>query len=177
MEQLRVRLSTEQDVAEIARIYCHYVRHSTATFELDPPSDDEMAKRRSDILSLGLPYLVAERDGAILGYAYGGRYRPRPGYKFTIEDSVYVDPQRVGQGCGKALLAALIEKCEQGPWRQMIAVIGDTANTASLRLHEGFGFRNVGTLSSVGFKFNGWVDSVLMQRELGPGNSIPAVRQ
>jgi L-amino acid N-acyltransferase YncA len=174
MEQLRVRPSTESDVAEIARIYGHYVRHSTATFELDPPTRDDMAKRRSDILSLGLPYLVAERDGAILGYAYAGRYRPRPGYKFTIEDSVYIDPQQVGHGCGRALLAALIEICEQGPWRQMIAVIGDNANVASLRLHERFGFRSVGTLSSVGFKFNRWVDSVLMQRELGPGSSIPA---
>jgi L-amino acid N-acyltransferase YncA len=177
MEQLRVRPSTEQDVEEIARIYGHYVRHSTATFELDPPTRDDMAKRRSDILSLGLPYLVAERDGVILGYAYAGRYRPRPGYQFTIEDSVYIDPQHIGHGCGRALLAALIEQCEQGPWRQMIAVIGDTANVASLRLHERFGFRNVGTLSSVGFKFNRWVDSVLMQRELGPGSSIPAVRQ
>jgi L-amino acid N-acyltransferase YncA len=175
--QLRVRPSTEDDVAEIARIYSHYVRHSTATFELDPPTRDDMAKRRSDILSLGLPYLVAERDGAIFGYAYAGHYRPRPGYQFTIEDSVYIDPQHAGHGCGKALLTALIGICEQGPWRQMIAVIGDTANTASIRLHERFGFRSVGTLSSVGFKFNRWVDSMLMQRELGPGSSIPAAKE
>jgi len=177
MQQLRVRPSTEDDVADIARIYSHYVRHSTATNELDAPTRDDMAKRRSDILSLGLPHLVAERDGAILGYAYAGRYRPRPGYQFTIEDSVYIDPQHAGHGCGKALLATLIEICEQGPWRQMIAVIGDTANIGSIRLHERFGFRSVGTLSSVGFKFNRWVDSVLMQRELGLGSSVPAVRR
>jgi len=169
-----IRPSTEADVAEITRIYAHYVGTSTATYELEPPSVDEMAARRSKILKLGLPYLVAERDRKVLGYTYAGQYRPRPGYKFTIEDSVYIDPEHLGQGLGHALLAALIEVCEPGPWRQMIAVIGDTANAATIRLHERHGFRMIGTLYSVGWKFNRWVDSILMQRVLGLGNSLPA---
>jgi len=170
----QIRPSTEKDVADITRIYAHYVHTSTATFELEPPSAEEMSARRSTILTLGLPYLVAKQDKKILGYAYAGLYRPRPGYKFTIEDSVYISPEHLGQGLGQALLTALIETCEQGPWRQMIAVIGDTANTASMRLHERFGFRTIGTLYSVGWKFNRWVDSILMQRALGTGNSMPA---
>lgn len=174
MEPPQIRPSTENDVADITRIYAHYVHHSTATFELEPPTTEEMAKRRSNILAQGLPYLVAEREKKILGYAYAGQYRPRPGYQFTIEDSLYIDPQHLRQGCGHALLSALIEICEQSPWRQMIAVIGDTANAASLRLHERHGFRSVGTLYSVGWKFNRWVDSVLMQRAMGVGNSLPA---
>jgi L-amino acid N-acyltransferase YncA len=172
--QAQVRPSTEGDVAEIARIYGHYVHTSTATFELDPPSLEEMLSRRSKILRLELPYLVAEQDGRIVGYAYAGQYRPRPGYQFTIEDSVYIDPEHLGEGLGQALLSALIETCERGPWRQMIAVIGDTANTASMRLHERHAFRTIGTLYSVGWKFNRWVDSILMQRALGQGNSLPA---
>jgi len=133
-----------------------------------------MSARRSKILALGLPYLVAEQENKIVGYAYAGQYRPRPGYQFTIEDSVYIDPEYLGLGLGQALLTALIKTCEQGPWRQMIAVIGDTANTASVRLHERHGFRSIGTLYSVGWKFNRWVDSILMQRPLGQGNSLPA---
>jgi L-amino acid N-acyltransferase YncA len=109
---------------------------------------------------------VAERHGAVVGYAYAGPYRPRPAYRFTVEDSIYVDPLHLGQGCGRALLAALIEHCERGPWRQMIAVIGDSGNRASIGLHERFGFRLAGTLHAVGFKFGRWVDSVLMQRAL-----------
>ncbi len=172
--QAQVRSSTEKDVPEITRIYAHYVHTSTATYELEPPSVEEMFSRRSKILTLGLPYLVAEQDAKILGYAYAGQYRPRPGYQYTIEDSVYIHPEHQGQGLGQALLNALIETCEQGPWRQMIAVIGDTANTASMRLHERHGFRSIGTLYSVGWKFNKWVDSILMQRALGIGNSKPA---
>jgi L-amino acid N-acyltransferase YncA len=175
----KIRPSTEEDVPEITRIYAHYVHTSTATYELEPPTPEEMSTRRSKILTLGLPYLVAEqvgqeKDQKILGYAYAGQYRPRPGYQFTIEDSVYISPEHQGQGLGQALLTALIETCEQGPWRQMIAVIGDTANTASMRLHERHGFGSIGTLYSVGWKFNRWVDSILMQRALGPGNSLPA---
>jgi len=172
--QTRVRASTEEDVAEIAGIYGHYVHTSTATFELEPPSAEEMARRRFKILALGLPYLVAEQDRKIIGYAYAGQYRPRPGYQFTVEDSVYVAPERLRKGIGNSLLEALIGQCEQGPWRQMIAVIGDTANTSSVRLHERYGFRSVGALQSVGWKFNRWVDSVLMQRALGSGNLLPA---
>jgi phosphinothricin acetyltransferase len=168
MSQLRIRPSTEEDVTAIARIYSYYVLHSSATFEVDAPTKDEIAQRRSGILALGLPYLVAELEEAVVGYAYASAYRPRPAYRFTVEDSIYVDPGHVGQGCGRALLAGLIEECERGPWRQMIAVIGDSGNTASIRLHRHFQFRSAGTLISVGFKFNQWVDTVLMQRELRP---------
>jgi L-amino acid N-acyltransferase YncA len=167
MEQFVIRRSTEYDLREIARIYSHYVLHSSATFEVDPPSHDEMAQRHSGIVALGLPFLIAERDGAVAGYAYASAYRPRPAYRFTVEDSVYVDPQFVARGCGQLLLAGLIEHCEKGPWRQMVAVIGDSNNTASIQLHQRHGFRLAGTLTSVGFKFNRWVDTVLMQRQLG----------
>jgi L-amino acid N-acyltransferase YncA len=174
MEQFVVRLSTPQDLSDITRIYGHYVLHGSATFEVDPPGQDEMDQRRSGILALGLPFLIAElphgaQQGTVAGYAYASLYRPRPAYRFTVEDSIYVDPQHVGCGCGHALLAALIEHCERGPWRQMVAVIGDSGNTASIRLHERFGFRHAGTLYSVGFKFNRWVDTVLMQRQIGSG--------
>ncbi len=166
MNHFHLRPSTEDDLPVITRIYGHHVLHSAATFELDPPPPGEMAKRRATILELGMPYLVAEHQQAVVGYAYASPYRPRPAYRFTVEDSIYVDPDHVARGCGRALLAALIEHCEQGPWRQMIAVIGDSANAASIRLHQHFRFRHVGTLSAVGFKFDRWVDTVLMQREL-----------
>jgi L-amino acid N-acyltransferase YncA len=166
MEPCLIRPSTAGDLREITRIYGHHVLHGSATFEVDPPALEELTRRRDAILALGLPYLVAERDGGFAGYAYAGPYRPRPAYRFTLEDSIYIDHAHTGRGCGQALLGALIECCEQGPWRQMIAVIGDSGNTASIRLHRRFGFRHVGTLESVGFKFGRWVDTVLMQREL-----------
>jgi L-amino acid N-acyltransferase YncA len=166
MNQPRIRPSTESDLSAITRIYSHYVSHSSATFEVNAPTLDEIAQRRSAILALGLPFLVAEQQESIVGYAYASAYRPRPAYRFTVEDSIYIDPAHVGRGHGRALLAALIEHCEQGPWRQMIAVIGDSGNTASIRLHQHFHFRTAGTLLAVGFKFNQWVDTVLMQREL-----------
>jgi phosphinothricin acetyltransferase len=172
MNQLLIRPSTENDMSAITRIYSHYVLHSSATFELGAPTHGEMGQRRSGILAYGLPYLIAEHHRAVVGYAYASAYRPRPAYRFTVEDSIYVDPAHVGQGWGRALLAALIEHCERGPWRQMIAVIGDSANTASIRLHRHFHFRSVGTLVAVGFKFNQWVDTALMQRELQPPNLI-----
>jgi L-amino acid N-acyltransferase YncA len=170
----QIRPSAENDIPAITSIYAHYVHISTATFELEPPTPEEMSNRRSTILTLGLPYLVAELNGMIQGYAYAGQYRPRPGYQYTIEDSVYIHPEHTGQGLGQALLTALIARCEDGPWRQMIAVIGDTANTASVRLHERNGFRTIGTLYSVGWKFTRWVDSILMQRALNAGNTLPA---
>jgi phosphinothricin acetyltransferase len=167
MSELLVRPSTAGDLGEIQRIYEHWVLHSSASFEIDPPGEAEMARRREEILRLGLPYLTAEQGGAVVGYAYASAYRPRRAYRFTLEDSIYVDAERTGRGCGRALLAALIAECERGPWRQMIAVIGDGGNAASIGLHERLGFRTVGTLVAVGRKFGRWVDTVLMQRELG----------
>jgi L-amino acid N-acyltransferase YncA len=161
-----VRPSIPDDLNDIARIYSHYVLHTSATFEIDPPSREEMAKRRSHVLTLGLPYLIAEENGTVIGYAYAHLYRPRAAYRFTVEDSIYVDPKHAGKGCGRALLTALVSACEKGPWRQMIAVIGGSENLASIGLHRRCGFMDVGTLNSVGFKFDRWVDSVLMQREL-----------
>ena len=166
MTEFVLRPSIPDDLSDIARIYSHYVLHTSATFEIDPPSREEMAKRRSHVLTLGLPYLTAEEHGAVIGYAYAHLYRPRAAYRFTVEDSIYVDPKHAGKGCGQTLLTALISACEKGPWRQMIAVIGDSENLASIGLHRRCGFRDIGTLNSVGFKFDRWVDSVLMQREL-----------
>lgn len=162
-----VRAATEADMAEITRIYGHYVLHTCSTFEMEAPEREEMARRRAGILELGLPYLAAENEGRLVGYAYANAYRPRAAYRFTVEDSIYVDPAEVGRGCGQRLLESLIEQCGQGPWRQMVAVIGDSRNAASVGLHQRFGFREVGTLSSVGFKLGRWVDTVLMQRALG----------
>lgn len=168
------RAAREEDIAAIASIYAHYVLTSLATFETVPPDCEEMSRRRGDIVARGLPYLVAEWDGAVTGYAYASAYRPRPAYRFTIEDSIYVHPDHLRRGAGRALLGAVIESCERGPWRQMVAVIGDSGNQASIGLHESFGFVRVGVLRSVGFKFGRWVDTVLMQRELGAGDSEPA---
>lgn len=166
MTELAVRPSTPDDLEDIARIYRHYVLQTAATFEIDPPDEQEMAKRRSHVVTLGLPYLSAEEGGKVIGYAYAHLYRPRAAYRFTVEDSIYVDPEHTGKGCGHALLTALIRECEKGPWRQLIAVIGGSENLASIGLHRRCGFRDVGTLTAAGFKFDRWVDSVLMQREL-----------
>jgi phosphinothricin acetyltransferase len=169
MTALLVRPSTEADIAAIARIYAHHVLHGLASFEEVPPDAAELAARRKEVLTHGLPYLTAEQAGDIVGYCYAAPYRARSAYRFTIEDSVYIDAGRVGQGIGRALLKRLIELCEEGPWRQMIAVIGDSENHPSIRLHAAEGFRMIGTHPAVGLKFGRWVDSVLMQRELGEG--------
>jgi L-amino acid N-acyltransferase YncA len=169
MTSLRVRPSREADLAAITRIYARHVLRGLASFEEVPPDEAELAARRLDVLRHGLPYLAAEQAGELVGYCYAAPYRARSAYRFTIEDSVYIDADRVGQGIGRALLSRLIELCEQGPWRQMIAVIGDSGNHASIRLHKAEGFSMIGTHPAVGFKFGRWVDSVLMQRELGEG--------
>lgn len=166
-----VRGSRDGDVPAIRDIYAFHVLHGLASFEEEPPPVEEMARRRAGVLAGGYPHLVAELDGEVVGYAYASAYRPRPAYRFTVENSVYVREGVRGRGVGRALLGALIERCEHGPWRQMIAVIGDTGNEPSIGLHEAFGFRRVGTLQAVGFKFGRWVDSVLMQRELGAGQA------
>jgi phosphinothricin acetyltransferase len=162
-----VRDSREEDMGKVQAIYAHHVLHGAASFEEDPPSLAEMQRRRAAVLARELPYLVAEIGGKVAGYSYASPYRARRAYRFTIENSVYVDPARPRAGVGRALLAALIDRCERGDWRQMIAVIGDSANAASIGLHAALGFRHAGTLHAVGFKFGRWIDSVLMQRALG----------
>jgi L-amino acid N-acyltransferase YncA len=145
------------------------VRHGTASFELDPPEQAEMARRQDALIAGGFPYLVAEDDGGILGYAYAGPYRARPAYRFTVEDSVYIAPEAQRRGLGRVLLERLIAESETRGYRQMIAVIGDSAQHASIALHTALGFRLVGTFAAVGFKFDRWLDTVLMQRALGHG--------
>lgn len=173
MSGVIVRASAEADLARCTEIYRHHVLHGTASFEIEPPDLAEMKTRRAAVLDLGLPHLVAERDGEVLGYAYAGRWRPRPAYEYSVEDSIYIDKDAVGQGAGKALLVPLIEQCTELGKRQMVAVIGDSAQTASIRLHAACGFEMVGTLKSIGFKFGRWLDSVLMQRALGTGDTKP----
>jgi phosphinothricin acetyltransferase len=172
---IHVRPSRDEDVAEIARIYEHAVRHGLATFEIEPPDAAEMARRRQTVIERGDPHLVAERGGRILGYAYAGPYRPRPAYRFTVEDSIYVAPEGKGNGVGRALLSALIAACEAKGYRQMIAVIGDSANDASIGLHAALGFARTGLLTAIGWKHGRWVDGVLMQRALGEGARAPPV--
>jgi phosphinothricin acetyltransferase len=166
-----VRPSADADVPDIARIYGHHVLHGLASFEEVTPAVEEMARRRADILSKGFPYLVAEEAGQVVGYAYCSAYRPRSGYRFSVEDSIYVAPGRGGAGIGSLLLPRLVDAATALGARQMIAVIGDSANHGSIRLHARFGFRHAGTLEAIGFKLGRWVDSVLMQRALGEGAS------
>jgi L-amino acid N-acyltransferase YncA len=169
---VRVRAASEADMAAVRDIYAHYVLHSLATFEEAPPTLEEMLARRSASVELGLPYLVAEARGEILGFAYAAAYRARPAYRFTIEDSVYVAEGMSGRGIGSALLGELIARCERGHWRQMLAVVGDSANAGSIALHRRFGFELVGTLRSVGFKFGRWVDTPILQRALAAGDGL-----
>jgi L-amino acid N-acyltransferase YncA len=169
-DALRIRDANANDMADVQAIYAFHVLHGLASFEETPPDLAEMRARRSAVLALGLPYLVAEAEGAILGYAYASQYRARPAYRFTVEDSVYLRDGTQGRGTGTALLREVISRCEAGPWRQMIAIIGDTANAASIALHARQGFRLVGTIESAGFKFGRWVDTVLMQRALAGGD-------
>src|SRR4051812_15222355 len=147
-----VRDAAEADMPAVAAIYAHHVLHGLATFEETPPTVAEMLSRRAAVLARGLPYLVAEIDGAGVGYCYATSYRPRPAHRHTLEDSVYVAEGLGGRGIGRALLAALVRRCEAGPWRQMIAVIGDSGNAGSIALHRSLGFQPAGTLRAVGFK-------------------------
>lgn len=161
-----VRDATDGDLAAVQAIYGHHVLTGTGTFEEAAPVVDEIAARRAAVVEAGLPYLVAEADGAVVGFAYATTYHRRPAYRYTVEDSVYVAAGMGGRGIGKALLTEVVRRCEEGPWQQMLAIIGDSGNTGSIALHRSLGFREVGTLRSVGFKFGGWVDTVLMQRPL-----------
>jgi L-amino acid N-acyltransferase YncA len=164
-----IRNATPDDLAAITRIYGHHVVTGLASFELQPPSHDEMLRRHREIVDRGYPYLAAERDGQVAGYAYASPYRARPAYRFSVENSVYIDPDARRKGVGRTLLQALIVACERLGFRQMIAVIGDSANADSIGLHAACGFERIGTLPAIGWKFNRWVDSVLMQRALGEG--------
>jgi L-amino acid N-acyltransferase YncA len=164
-----IRPSREGDVPEIAAIYRYHVLHGLASFEEIPPDPDELASRRRDILGRDLPYLVAERSGRVLGYCYASPYRTRSAYRFTLEDSIYIDQAEVGRGLGRALLATVLDRCAELGYRQMVAVIGGSDTWPSIRLHAALGFAWIGVLPAVGFKFGSWVDIVLMQRALGPG--------
>jgi phosphinothricin acetyltransferase len=166
---LLIRAATAADIPAITAIYDHAVRHGTASFELEPPDTAEMVRRHRALVDAGFPYLVAEADGTVAGYAYAGAYRPRPAYRFSVEDSVYVAPALHRRGVGRALLAALIAEAEQRGFRQMVAIIGDSAQAPSIELHRAAGFRMIGAVENVGFKFGRWLDTVLMQRALGPG--------
>lgn len=169
-----LRSAVDADLPAIQAIYAHWVTHGTGSFELEAPSLDEMTRRRADVLSKGLPYLVAEADGEVMGYAYGNWFRPRPAYRFSVENSVYVHPDARRGGIARLLMVELLARCEMAGARQMVAVIGDSANISSVGLHCALGFRHIGTLQSAGWKFDRWLDTVLMQRSLGPGDALPA---
>jgi len=169
MDSTSIRPAAPADIAAITRIYAEAVRHGTASFELEPPDETEMAHRFRSLLDGGYPYLAAEIDGTVVGYAYAGPYRPRPAYRFSVEDSIYIDPSAQRRGIGRALLERLIADATGLGFRQMIAVIGDSSQTPSIELHRALGFRLIGAIENVGFKFDRWLDTVLMQRALGPG--------
>jgi len=173
LPSVSLRASKQSDLRAIAAIYAHHVRTGTGSFEIDAPDVAEMTRRWRDVTGHGLPYLVAAIAGEVVGYAYAGPYRPRPAYRFTVEDSVYVRADVAGQGIGRSLLLALIDVSEKIGARQMIAVIGDSGNDSSIRVHAVCGFANAGVLKSVGYKFGRWIDVVLMQRTLGPGDTQP----
>lgn len=168
-----IRPAAAADIPVIARIYAFAVKHGTATFEIDPPDEAEMARRHAALADQGYPYLVAERGGSIAGYAYAGTYRARPAYRWSVEDSIYIAPEFYRQGIGSALLMRLIVEAERRGFRQMIAVIGDSAQIPSIAVHAKAGFTHIGTLRSVGFKHGRWLDTVLMQRALGSGDTAP----
>lgn len=169
--KVRVRMATEADIPAVQEIYAYYVGQTTASFEDDPPTVSEMTARFQRVQARGLPYLVATKGKLVIGYAYASPFRDRSGYRYTVEDSVYVAKEALGRNVGNALISELIERCTALGFRQMIAVIGDSTNAASLGLHSRHGFFVVGALSSTCFKFGRWVDAVLMQRILGEGDT------
>jgi phosphinothricin acetyltransferase len=173
MDHLQLREALERDLEALLAIYAPEVRHGTASWEWEPPDLEEYGRRFAAQRASGWPWLVAEQDGRLLGYAHAGRYRPRIGYAWCLEDSVYVAAPARGRGIARRLLGALIERCAARGARQMVAVIGDSANLPSIALHRACGFREVGRLPSIGFKAGRWLDSVLMQRALGEGDTTP----
>jgi L-amino acid N-acyltransferase YncA len=170
---VQVRPATPEDLPAIQAIYAHHVLHGLASFEEEAPPVEELRRRFDDVHARRLPWLAADFGGTLAGYGYCAPYRARSAYRYALEDSIYVRAGSEGRGVGTALLDALIRECERLDYRQMVAVIGDSANLASINLHTSFGFLRVGTLRSVGFKFGRWVDSVLMQRSLGSGDARP----
>lgn len=170
-----IRPAVAADIPAITTIYAHAVLHGTASWELEPPDEAEMLRRFEAIAAGGYPYLIAEEAGRLLGYAYAGAYRPRPAYRSTVENSIYIAPDSQGRGVGGALLDALMQECTRRGFRQMIAVIGDGtgASLGSRRLHERAGFRLIGVAEKVGFKHGRWLDQMLMQKDLGEGDRTP----
>lgn len=175
MKSPLIRPSRDDDLPAIAQLYGHHVLHGTGTFETTPPTVEEMATRRADTLAKGLPWLVAEVDGRVVGFAYGNWFKPRPAYRYSVEDSIYVAPDAVGRGLGRALLAELLLQLEARGIRKVMAVIGDSANAGSIGLHTALGFEHVGVVRSCGWKFDRWLDIVLMEKSLGPGDTAPPV--
>jgi L-amino acid N-acyltransferase YncA len=163
---VQIRAAKVSDIGAITEIYAHHVLHGTGSFEIEPPDADEMSRRMADVVSRGLPYLVAESGNVVVGYAYAALYRARVAYRFTLEDSVYIHHAHAGRGIGGALLEELIRACKQWGCKQLVAVIGDSENMASVRVHEKLGFQHSGVLRGVGFKFDRWIDTVFMQLPL-----------
>lgn len=175
---ITIRPAEDADMDAVTAIYAHHVLHGLASFETEPPDATDMRLRRADVVAKGLPYLIAtDNDDAVLGYAYVNIYRPRVAYANTVENSIYLRPDAIGRQIGQRLLSALIDACKACGLRQMVAVVGDSANLASIGLHEKLGFRRVGVLTNVGYKHGRWLDSVLLQRELGPGARTPPERR
>lgn len=168
-----IRPAEARDLPAIAAIYAHHVLHGTGTFETDPPSENDMAARREEVLARGLPYLVAEAHGRVLGFAYCQWFKPRPAYRFSAEDSIYLHPDATGQGIGRRLLGELASQAEAVGVRKLIAVIGDSANAGSIGVHRSLGFTPAGLLRSCGWKFGRWLDVVLMEKSLGAGDTTP----
>ncbi len=168
-----IRPSRDQDIAAITAIYAHHVLHSTGTFETEAPGVIDMTARRADVLSKGLPYLVAEQDGKVAGFAYGNWFKPRPAYRYSVEDSIYLAPDAHRKGLGRALLAELLARCEAAGIRKVMAIIGDSANAGSVGVHLALGFEEVGKIKSCGWKFGAWRDIVIMQKTLGAGDTQP----
>lgn len=168
-----IRPSRDEDLDAMARIYGHHVLHGTGTFETTPPTPDDMAARRADVLGKGLPWLVIEVAGEVRGFAYGNWFKPRPAYRFSVEDSIYLAPDAAGQGLGRLLLAELLAQCERAGVRKVMAVIGDSANAGSIGVHTALGFGHVGVVRSCGWKHGRWLDIVLMEKSLGQGDGAP----
>ena len=168
-----LRASRDADLSAITAIYTHHVLHGTGTFEIDPPTESDMMARRADVLSKGLPWLVLEESDHVLGYAYCNWFKPRPAYRFSAEDSIYLAPEANGRGLGRALLAELAAQAQRVGVRKLIAVIGDSANTSSVGVHRSVGFAPVGVLKACGWKFDRWLDVVLMEMPLGAADTTP----